>query len=120
VRVILTWTFSDSYSQLAPAEYAPFAPKSRPLGRVARAAMAQTWPTQVENGSHRLGTRSGYGREMPRPGDSLASLRIVHASKLATIFIATAKITAPKRYDSKAWESAIRRMALVVKSVSET
>jgi hypothetical protein len=39
---MLTWTFSDSSYQLATAEYAPFAPKSRPLARVERAAAALT------------------------------------------------------------------------------
>jgi hypothetical protein len=38
----------------------------------------------------------------------------------ATVLIATAKITAPKRYESSAWWIAARRIPFLDRSVSET
>ena len=62
----------------------------------------QTWPCQARGKAP--SARHGGGQ-----------LR-----RLATTLIANATITAPKRYDSKACDSAMRRISLLVRLVSET
>ncbi len=68
------------------------------------------------------GAAEALGASATRRASSMLRLSVGHSQlrRLATTLIASATITAPKRYDIKACDSAIRRTALVVRLVSET
>ena len=64
--------------------------------------------------------RAASARTTAASSGASAPPEVSQLSRLATTLMARATITAPKRYDTRAWERAIRRTGFVVRFVSET